>query len=689
MTPLLERKRTHFVLWRPALVEPPPKLVIGIYEPGPPPSLANERTFTLVPSPISDAVPPDVWEIDVGRCELEDGRVYHYWFEVEDTNAYRAERRRVRTSDPAAYAVDWRLLAPAAPGDGPLDRAPASVVRFSNGALVAADPVGAPRTFDDAPDVAMSTLPPNHHVVVYELPTAWSRAGGGAEHMAVGTFRDVLALVDPTAEPDFRGVRAFYGDPSYLVDLGVNALELLPPADSFEDRSKWGYGTSNYFSPDFDLGRHDGADAATSVADFLQLVRACHRHGIRFIVDVVMAFAKLEPYARANFGDFHVKYVDPASGAASDPEQAGRDGFGGDLWKYAYVAHGYDPTSGVVGPFYPARAHMLTSMLHWMQLYHVDGYRLDSLNNVRNYDFIGQFRDAARDAWRARWRREGEHPDGADERFLVVGEELAVPKALLGFVDGLWNEHFRSRVRSAIVGRSASSQPSFEWTIREMIDCRHLGFADGSQAVNYLGSHDVTNRDDDGTNNDRIFSYLVRQGVTDCERRLKLAFACLLTAVGVPMIFAGDEFGNPQSVRLDGDGVDDRKQSDPIDYTLLEEPWRKRVFAYVRTLVRLRTSTPALSVNDTDFLHFDFDDGKRVAVWQRGDVGQDPIVVVANFSDWGTDVSRPDAEYRIPSWPEAPYGRSWFEVTQGRVVPDAWAGREPIYPWEAKVYALT
>src|SRR6185295_4905532 len=221
-------------------------------------------------------------------------------------------------------------------------------------------------------------------------------------------------------------------------------------------------------------------------------------------------------------------------------------------------------------------------------------------------------------------------PDGADERFLVVGEELAVPKALLGFVDGLWNEHFRNRVRNAIVGRGASSQPSFEWTIREMIDCRHLGFADGSQAVNYLGSHDVTNRDDDGTNNDRIFTYLVRSGVTDCERRLKLAFACLLTAVGVPMIFAGDEFGNPQSVRLDGAGADDRKQSDPIDYTLLEEPWCKRLFAYVRTLVRLRTSASVLSVNDTDFLHFDFDDGKRVCVWQRGDVGQDPIVVVAN-----------------------------------------------------------
>ena len=154
------------------------------------------------------------------------------------------------------------------------------------------------------------------------------------------------------------------------------------------------------------------------------------------------------------------------------------------------------------------------------------------------------------------------------------------------------------------------------------------------------------------------------------------------------MIFAGDEFASPSAVALDDAQVDDRKQSDPIDYDLLEEPWRKRLFRYVRTLVKLRTSAAALSVNDTTFLHFDFEDGKRVAVWQRGDVGQDPVVVVANFSDWGSDVSRAGAEYRIAAWPEAPYGRSWVEVTEGRAVSDEWIGREPIYPWEAKVYAL-
>jgi glycosidase len=301
---------------------------------------------------------------------------------------------------------------------------------------------------------------------------------------------------------------------------------------------------------------------------------------------------------------------------------------------------------------------------------------------------VGEFRDEARRLWRQRWRAETGAVEGADERFLVVGEELAMPRALLGRLDGLWNEHFRRRARNALVGRNAPEQPSFEQTVREMIDCRLLGFGDGAQVVNYLGSHDVTNTDGDGVNNDRLFDFLERFGVARKEERIKLGFACLLTAVGVPMIFAGDEFADRMDFDIASARRDDEKQADPLNLDRLEEPWRRRVFDYVSRLVKLRTAHPALAVNDTEFLHADFDAGKRVVVWRRGRADQPPVVVVANFSDFGTDVSRPDAEYRVPRWPETPPGRRWREVTQDRVVPAAWIAREPIFPWEAKVYAL-
>ena len=231
----------------------------------------------------------------------------------------------------------------------------------------------------------------------------------------------------------------------------------------------------------------------------------------------------------------------------------------------------------------------------------------------------------------------------------------------------------------------ATSRAS-KWTVRKAIDCRNLGFTDGTQAVLYLTSHDV-----EGFRNERIYNFLVNNGIWDTEKRIKLAFCCLLTAVGVPQILAGDEFAD-QHDRLDANGnvtESGGKEVDPVNYCRLDEDWRHRIFEYVAVLVKLRTSSDALSVNDTDFIHVDFNDGKRVLVWQCGGPGHDPVVVLANFSDFTTaNPQDPSSVYVVPNWPATPAGRSWKEVTQNRTVPPSYVGREPIYSWEAKVYTL-
>jgi 1,4-alpha-glucan branching enzyme len=236
-------------------------------------------------------------------------------------------------------------------------------------------------------------------------------------------------------------------------------------------------------------------------------------------------------------------------------------------------------------------------------------------------------------------------------------------------------------VRHAILGEPDDQEPSFEWTVRKLIDCRLLGFADGAQAVNYVTSHDVG-----GFRNERLYELLHNNGVVETEPRIKLAFACLLTAVGVPMILAGEEFADQHDLPT----RHPEKQVDPVNFDRLADGWRRRLFDYVARLVRLRTSSEALAVNDTRFLHADFTEGKRVVVWQRGraETGQ-VVVVVANFSAFGTPgAPGPAAEYVVPGWPATPPGRRWREVTQDRDVAPEWVGREPVFPWEAKVYTL-
>jgi pullulanase len=674
MPDLLTRKETAFVLWRPDVQDQPPCLIIGQFRPGNPPTFINGRRLDLRRVEGN----PDLWGLPAAECGLAEGGIYHYWFEVSDSDPRRGFAglpARIFCTDPAAYSVDWRLTAPlAGPDYGEADRDPAGVVRMAGGRLTEADPGG--EVPDWSEDAAPATLPPNNRLVIYELPTAWSRIDAGADvSLGIGTFRDVRALVDPDVEgAHFAGTAAVAAGRAYLRDLGVNALELLPPADSFVGR-EWGYATSNYFAADFDLGFPRGNASPTASADLVALVAACHRAGIRFFADMVMAFATRGPLENVNYMDFHVL---PGTG---DPEEDARDAFGGALFKYAYRAESFDPRSGGRGQLVPARQHLLTHLQRWMRDFRIDGVRMDSVVNFNSWDFIREFKDDARALWQERAAAQGLLGEAAEARFLVVAEELAVPLDLVrqGYVDGLWNEVFKRLLRSVLLGEPTADAAGFEDSVRKMVDCRALGFRDGAEAINYVTSHDV-----EGFRNERLYNFLGNNGVVDRERRIKLAFACLLTAVGVPMIFAGEEFADQHDLPV----VHPSKQVDPVNFDRIKEGWRRRVFDCVSRMVYLRTTADALSVNETEFIHRDFTSGRRVLAWRRGRPGiDDPVVVVANFSDWGTDEPQsPAAEYVVANWPAAPSGRRWREVTQDRDVPPEWVGREPLYPWEAKIY---
>ncbi|MBD2201992.1 alpha amylase [Calothrix sp. FACHB-1219] len=661
---LLSRKQTHFVLWRPNYFATAPTLYIGTENPQDPNQTNKFGEFKLQQSPEF----PELWEIAAQDCGLTEGQVYFYWFKVRNTDPYDIANANqiLYCTDPTATTIDRRKNAPtpSEPG-GVASFDPASVVLYQNGQLIPCDPDG--ETVNWEGDAALDKLPTNNRLVIYELPTRWTKINpNGKIEAGNGTFRDILALLIPgVTAPNFRALRTL-NNRAHLVELGVNALELLPPEDS-DDVENWGYGTANYFAADYDLGRPDEQSAPTASTDLANLIKVCHQQGLRFFIDIVMAFSRNNPYHNVNFLDFYIKW------GSGDPEQGNRDGFGGDLFKYNYWVEGYHPITGKKSWLVPTREYLKAHIAHWIEYYRVDGLRLDSVNNVANYDFLQEFKDFARTLWDKR--------GGTSDRFVVIGEELSVPLALVhqNRLDGLWNEKFKQIIRQVILGKNAWDEPSFEWSVRKLIDCRNLGFSDGSQAVNYLTSHDVG-----GYGNERFFNYLVNNGIDRTEPRIKLAFVCLLTAVGIPMILAGDEFADQHDLVI-ADEHGSHKQIDPVNYSRVKDDWRQRIFQYVARLVHFRKNSDALAVNDTQFIHTDFNDGKRVLVWQRGNKADNLVVVVANFSDYGTPWG---AEYRVPNWPATPPGKQWKEITQERIVPQEWVGREGIFPWEAKVYTL-
>ena len=105
-----------------------------------------------------------------------------------------------------------------------------------------------------------------------------------------------MTQLHPDVPENLRGTYAGLAHPSvisYLQDLGVTSVELMPVHQFLQDdrlrdlglRNYWGYNTFGFFAPhqDYAAGDHPG----DAVAEFKGMVRAYHEAGMEIILDVV------------------------------------------------------------------------------------------------------------------------------------------------------------------------------------------------------------------------------------------------------------------------------------------------------------------------------------------------------------------------------------------------------------------
>ncbi|EON70059.1 hypothetical protein W97_09297 [Coniosporium apollinis CBS 100218] len=680
---ILKRRHEKFLLWAPGRFSDmnPPLLVLGRLSPGDEPSF--DRIFR---GELKRADEKDIWELGCNdlRPFLENDCVYHYWFEIVDTSP--DEHGTMLVTDPLAYNVDYRLK-------GEIGNQPAAVIKFRHGKLYPCDANGVEEPVDGnkVPVPDLSRLPNNNQLVIYELPASWARGSGEGIERDIGTFMDIVGLLEEVDDGSTGNHRNSKG--TIIADLGINAIELLPAADA-KPIGAWGYATAHYFATDNDLG---------TPKELTGLVRSCHKKNIRLFMDTVMGFGH-DPYIHIAYYQFHLRpqrEQDNADAWQSSRDGELRDRFGGESWRYVRATNTTNPITGISPAanerrfqyICPASAFHLLHLERWMSDFGIGGLRLDSANNIGNWNFIRRYKDEAWKRFASRYKAPRSHPQYQPEedpdlrnKFLVIAEELAVPIDMIRSrcVNALWNEHFQRLIRAVIVGESYGGD-NFEWTVRKMIDCRQISFRNGiedrrftsaTEAVNYITSHDVQ-----GWRKERLYNFLHNIGIHDNkgkELRTKLAFVCLLTAVGIPMIFAGEEFCDQHDKLIEHPS----KQTDPVNYDRKTEEWRSRVFDYVKKLVKLRTKCPALGDEETDFFYWDFSNNRRVVAWKRGGRNDDPVVVVANFSDQHV----PTRAEAMPNWPSTPNQKRWSEITQGGEIRQESIGREELSPWEAKVY---
>ena len=138
---------------------------------------------------------------------------------------------------------------------------------------------------------------------------------------------------------------------AYLSDLGVNAIEVMP-LSNVAASVDWGYLPIGYFGVDERFGKR---------SDFQQMVDIAHQHGIAVIVDVVYGhtgvdFPYFDAYTRLNYrenpfmGPFAKDYFSNFGKSTDFNRQLTRDYF-------------------------------FTANQHWLEVYHVDGFRYDCVPN--------------------------------------------------------------------------------------------------------------------------------------------------------------------------------------------------------------------------------------------------------------------------------------------------------------------
>ncbi len=271
---------------------------------------------------------------------------------------------------------------------------------------------------------------------------------------------------------------------------------------------------------------------------------------------------------------------------------------------------------------HPARKFITENIAYWIREFHIDGIRYDAAKQIDNFDALRLFRETARKA-------AGAKP------FINIAEYLPEDPALVTGenppMDAVWHDQFFWRIADGILANKPVDFPA----IKQVIDPSQRGFTDCRQAVNYVSNHDHR----------RLMPRLAEYGMFDGAAfgRANLASTLLLTAVGIPMIWMGGEFGECKP-----------KSNGPskIDWKLLDNEPNRNLHNHYRRMIQLRTQNEALQQN---FIQFFFEDPARnVLAFVRWTEHGKRVVVIANLRDL------PQNDLHIPNMPCAGRWHDWI-----------------------------
>ena len=366
----------------------------------------------------------------------------------------------------------------------------------------------------------------------------------------------------------------------YLAELGVNAIELMPPGE-FENNESWGYNPSFHMALDKYYGTSE---------HFKAFIDSCHGRGIAVINDIVFNQA---------FGQSPMVnlYWD-----ALNNRPAANNPWFNEVCPHPPYCWGYDfdHSSDATKNFMDRVNH------YWLDEYHIDGFRFDFTkgfsNNSNNYDNdrINLLKRMADTIW-------SKHPDA-----YVILEHWAdnnEEKILANYGMMLWGNVTHGYQESAM-GYPTNSNLSWGVYKYRLWNEPHI--------ISYMESHDE----------ERIMYKNITYGNTTGQQNAKNLLnglkrteglaALMLTTPGPKMIWQFGELGYDISI----DYIC-RTCNKPILWNYFTENSRKRLYDVYKASIELRKSHPVFTGDD-----FTYSLNGAVKSLKLNDPSMDAVVIV-------------------------------------------------------------
>ncbi len=417
-----------------------------------------------------------------------------------------------------------------------------------------------------------------------------------------------------------------------LKALGITAIEIMPIA-AFPGARNWGYDGVYPYAVHHSYGGPRGLK---------QLVDACHALGLAVIVDVVYNHFGPEGNYSAAYGSYQIEKYKTPWGSAINFDDMDSDG---------------------------VREFFLHNALYWFEHYHVDALRLDAVQTI--YD-LGANHFLAELA-----RRVDQCSQQLGRQLYLIAESDLNDARLLhnseqgGYgLDTQWSDDFHHALHTLLTQESNGYYQDFG-------NLEHLALA-FEQGVVYTGQYSKHRRRCHGNdfgdcsakqlvvygqNHDQVGNRALGDRLSHLIPwpALKVAAAAVILSPFIPLLFMGEEYGEPnpflffishtdpdliQAVqsgrkrdfaefKWQGEAPDPHSeatfQQSKIQWELHQEGIHQLLWKFYQRLLYLRREIPALAVLDKQSIKV-YTDLEHQVLWIHRWQGTDQVVLILGFN---------------------------------------------------------